>query len=199
MRQRPLPRAAGGARRTAAALVLAAGLASGLVGCGSDTARTLGFTRDAPDEFAVTTLAPLSMPPDMTVLPPPRPGAPRPQAMSAREQAEAALLGGAALGTSAAPARPTSGEAALLAQAARGAPPDIRRRVDEEALRLEQPDRSFVDRLMFWRQPPAPGTAVDPEREAQRLRENAALGRPPTEGETPIIQPRRRGLLEGLF
>ncbi|GGG34984.1 hypothetical protein GCM10010964_23590 [Caldovatus sediminis] len=199
MRQRSLFRAAGGARPAAAALVLAAGLASGLAGCGPDTARTLGFTRDAPDEFAVTTRAPLSMPPDMTVLPPPRPGAGRPQEASVREQAEAALLGGAALGGPAAPARPTTGELALVSQAGPGAPPDIRRRVDEESLRLEQPERSFVDRLMFWRAPPAPGTPVDPQREAQRLRENAALGRAPTEGETPIIQPRRRGLLEGLF
>ncbi len=198
MRQRPI-RATAGARRAAAAIALAAGLGGGLAGCGSDTARTLGFTRDAPDEFAVTTRAPLSMPPDMTELPPPRPGASRPQEMSVRQQAEAALVPGAVLATTAAPARPSPGESALLAQAGHGAPPDIRRRVDEESLRLDQPDRSFVDRLMFWRPAPQPGTPVDPEREAQRLRENAALGRQPTEGETPIIQQRRRGLLEGLF
>ena len=36
-----------------------------LVGCGENTARSLGFIRDAPDEFRVTTRAPLSMPPDM--------------------------------------------------------------------------------------------------------------------------------------
>lgn len=196
MRQR-FPRPAGTRCAAVAALALAA---AGLAGCGSDTARTLGFTRDAPDEFAVTTRAPLSMPPDMTELPPPRPGARRPQELSIREQAEAALFPGAALGGAPAASGPRSpGEAALVAQAGRGVPPDIRRRVDEEALRLEQPDRPFVDRLMFWRAPPAPGIPVDPEREAQRLRENAALGRAPTEGETPIIQPRRRGLLEGLF
>jgi hypothetical protein len=33
-----------------------------LAGCGQVTARTLGLTRDAPDEFQVTTRAPLSMP-----------------------------------------------------------------------------------------------------------------------------------------
>ncbi|MBW8268262.1 DUF3035 domain-containing protein [Caldovatus aquaticus] len=194
MRQRS-PRPAG----TRCGALVAFALAAGLAGCGSDTARTLGFTRDAPDEFAVTTRAPLSMPPDMTELPPPRPGARRPQELSIREQAEAALVPGAALGSPAAAGRPSPGEAALVAQTGRSVPPDIRRRVDEEALRLEQPDRPFVDRLMFWRQPPPPGTPVDAEREAQRLRENAALGRSPTEGETPIIQPRRRGLLEGLF
>lgn len=191
MRKR-LPAAA----RVAAALAL---LSSGLAACGSDTARTLGFTRDAPDEFQVTTRAPLSMPPDMTALPPPRPGASRPQELTMREQAESALVPAAALGGTRSPTRPSPGEGALLAQAGRDAPDDIRRRVDEESLRLEQPDRSFVDRLMFWRETPPPGTPVDPTREAQRLRENAALGREATEGETPIIQRRRRGLLEGIF
>ena len=42
---------------------------------------------------------------------------------------------------------------------------------------------------------------MDPQKEAQRLRENAALGKSPETGETPIIQPRRRGggLLNDLF
>jgi hypothetical protein len=192
MRKR-LPAAA----RAAAAATL---LASGLAACGSDTARTLGFTRDAPDEFQVTTRAPLSMPPDMTTLPPPRPGTSRPQELTMREQAESALVPAAALGSPrGTPTRPSAGEGALLAQAGPNVPDDIRRRVDEESLRLEQPDRSFVDRLMFWRDPPTPGTPVDPTREAQRLRENAALGRDATDGETPIIQQRRRGLLEGIF
>jgi hypothetical protein len=67
-----------------------------LVGCGENTARTLGFIRDAPDEFRVTTRAPLSMPPDMAGgLPPPRPGAPRPMERSARDEAEAVRLDGA--------------------------------------------------------------------------------------------------------
>ncbi len=52
---------------------------------------------------------------------------------------------------------------------------------------------------MFWQEAPRPGTVLDPEREARRLRENAALGRSPEEGETPIIQRRQRGLLDGLF
>jgi hypothetical protein len=56
-----------------------------------------------------------------------------------------------------------------------------------------------VDRLMFWRDPPPAGVAVDPSRETQRLRENAALGRDSTEGDTPVVQPRERGLLGRLF
>ena len=47
-----------------------------LAACGADTARTFGFTRDAPDEFTVTTRAPLSMPPSLGNLPPHAPAPP---------------------------------------------------------------------------------------------------------------------------
>ena len=164
-----------------------------LAACGPDTSRTLGLTRDAPDEFQVTTRAPLSMPPSLGELPRPRPGATRPQEMTASQQAQAILAPGASTGRA-----PGMGEQALLGSAGRGASPDIRNRVDEESLRLERTDRNVVDRVLFWREQPAPGIPVDPAREAQRLRENAALGREAVEGETPIIQPARRGFFEGL-
>jgi hypothetical protein len=159
-----------------------------LSGCGPDTARSFGFTRDAPDEFQVTTRAPLAMPPSLSELPVPRPGADRPQELSPRMAAESALVPGAAFAASSAPARQSSGEAALLSRAGRPVGNDIRRRVDEESLKLDQPDRGLVDRLMFWKSPEQPGTPLDPRREAQRLRENSALGREVTDGETPIIQ-----------
>ena len=169
-------------------------LLAALAGCGGDTARSLGFTRDPPDEFQVTTRAPLSVPPRMTDLPVPTPGAPRPQ-----EQARsgAAILGGG----SATAAAPSGAERALLAQAGQPVGGDIRRTVDAESLRLDRPEPNVVDRLMFWREAPQPGVAVDPTREASRIRENAALGRETTEGETPIVQPNasRRGLLDWLF
>lgn len=171
-----------------------------LTACGESTTRTLGLVRDAPDEFQVTTRAPLSMPPDMTTLPSPRPGATRPQERSARQQAEQVLVPGLSLDDPrrAPGARVTVGEAALLQQAGPDVPDDIRRRVDEESLRLDQPNRNLTDRLIFWREPPPPGVAVDPTREAQRLRENAALGREEGVGQTPVVQPRQRTLLERL-
>src|SRR5919107_5327952 len=107
------------ARKAAAgALLLAA------AGCGNDTARTFGFTRDAPDEFQVTTRAPLSLPPSLGELPVPRPGAVRPQELSPRAAAESTLSPSAAL-ASGTPARPSSAEAALLSQAGRPVGPDI--------------------------------------------------------------------------
>jgi len=177
-------------------LVLVTSLGLGLTACsGDELTRTFGLTRDAPDEFQVTTRAPLSMPPDFT-LRPPRPGATRPQELTQRQQAEAALAPDTVL------ARPdaavTPGQQALVAAAGRAAPADIRTRVDNEAA-LDTPSRPLTDRLLFWQSPPPPGTPVDAQRESARLRQNAALGQAPETGDTPIIQRKRQGLFSGIF
>jgi hypothetical protein len=177
------------------ALALAAcGLAPG--GCSGDKfGRTFGFIRDAPDEFTVTTRAPLAMPPSYT-LQPPTPGISRPQEQSERAKAEQALVPQMALGAPDAGGSP--GQEALVQAAGPAPQPDIREEVDQDAA-LNRPSQGLVDKLMFWRKPPPPGIVVDPQREAQRLRENSALGQSQETGDTPIVQPKRRGLLEGLF
>lgn len=163
---------------------------------GSGLSRTFGLTRDSPDAFAVTTRAPLSMPPDFT-LRPPRPGAPRPMEQSARTQAQEALVPQTALGTPGS-AGVTPGQEALIQQAGPPAPAHIRRTIEADE-RIQESDQGFFDRLMFWKRPQPHGILVDPQKEAKRLRENAALGESPENGDTPIIQPHRKGLLEGLF
>ncbi|MGI4940659.1 MAG: DUF3035 domain-containing protein [Janthinobacterium lividum] len=169
----------------------------GLSACsGDELTRTFGLTRDAPDEFQVTTRAPLSMPPDFT-LRPPRPGTTRPQELTQRQQAEGALVPDTLLGGSVSTAS-SPGQEALVAAAGRPAPPDIRGRLDQEAA-LDTPSRPLTDRLMFWQSPPPPGTQVDAVREAARLRQNAALGQSPEAGDTPIIQRKRQGMFTGLF
>jgi hypothetical protein len=155
--------------------------------CSGDLERDFGLTRDAPDEFTVTTRAPLSMPPDYT-LSPPRPGASRPQELSAQQAAEAALVPEAALSNNAGPDSP--GQQALVAQAGPPAPADIRQRIAAEQ-NLDQPRPGLTSRLLFWRATPPAGAALDPAAESQRLRENAALGQPPTVGQTPIIQDKK--------
>jgi hypothetical protein len=169
--------------------VLAAPLA--LAACSGDQglARTFGLSRDAPDEFRVTTQAPLSMPPDFA-LRPPDPGAPRPQEQSDTRQAEEALVPNVALGQG--QGSMSAGQEALIAAAGPPAPRNIGARVDSETARLDN-NNGFVDQLMFWRQPAQPGIVVDPEREAQRLRQNAALGQSPQLGDTPIVQPKGEG------
>src|SRR6201992_876895 len=95
------------------ALILLGGCATG------DLTRTFGLTRDSPDEYTVTTRAPLSMPPDYN-LRPPRPGAPRPQEQSERDQAAAALVPQLAL--SAPQGSVSPGQSALMQETGPAAP-----------------------------------------------------------------------------
>ncbi len=80
-----------------------------------------------------------------------------------------------------------------------GVDPNIRQIVNQENSKLLETDRSFVDTLVFWKAPAEPGVVVDPTREAQRLRENASVGKAVTEGETPTIERKKKALLEGIF
>jgi hypothetical protein len=182
-------------------IVSAAILALALGGCG-EARKAIGWDKNPPDEFRVVTRAPLSVPPEFG-LRPPTPGAPRPQEGTTTDQARNAVTGNrtATAGrTPPAVSRQSPGENALLARAgADRADPAIRTTVDREAAALSDADRSFTDKLVFWRPSEPPGTIVDAEREAKRLRENQALGRATTEGDTPIIRRRQRGLFEGLF
>lgn len=177
-------------------LVLLAGL--GLSAC-SDTRKALGYDKAPPDEFRIVSRAPLSLPPDYA-LRPPQPGASRPQDQTSQQQARQALLGNTPAVRPAAPEGASPGEAAILAKV--GAPstdPRIRELVDRESTALAEADRTFFDRLVFWQKPAEPGSVVDPQREAQRLRENQALGRSVTDGDTPTIRRRNKGALEGIF
>ena len=170
-----------------------------LAGCGSgsDISRTFGLTRDAPDEFQVTTRAPLSMPPDYA-LRPPRPGAPRPQELSSRDAAEATLAPQAALGGPTQDGTASPGQSALLSAAGPPAPADIRTKVAADAA-MDQTDQGLADKLMFWRSPTDKAVLVDPQKESQRLRENAALGSSPLAGDTPIIQRKKDTLWDSIF
>ena len=168
-----------------------------LAGCAdSSLSRTFGLVRDTPDEFTVVTRAPLSMPPDYT-LRPPMPGAPRPQDLAERTQAEAALVPEAALGGGNR-AGQTPGQSALVRAAGGAAPADIRQRVDQEA-RTGTNDDGFVDRLLYWRKSDPSRAVVNPTAEAQRLRQNSALGQSPVTGETPVIRSRKSGWFSDLF
>jgi hypothetical protein len=168
-----------------------------LSGCGdSSLTRTFGLTRDAPDEFTVVTRAPLSMPPDFT-LRPPRPGALRPQDETDRTQAESALVPEAALG-GARGGGISPGQAALVRQVGSPPPADIRQRVDQEA-RADTSDDSFIDKVLYWRKSDSQKAVVDPGGEANRLRQNAALGASPVNGDTPVIRDKKKGWFQELF
>src|ERR1700722_4144544 len=176
--------------------VLLAGSLLLLAGCDTDKlSRTFGLTRDSPDEYTVTTRAPLSMPPEYN-LRPPQPGASRPQEQTERQQAEEALAPQLTLGAQA-PGSVSQGQTALTQQAGPAASSDIRRGVDQDA--QSDNDSGFIDKLLYWRKPDPQGAQVDAQKESQRLKQNAALGESPSVGETPIIQPRKKGWFSGLF
>jgi Protein of unknown function (DUF3035) len=167
-----------------------------LGGCSGDKlARTFGLTRDAPDEYTVTTRAPLSMPPDYN-LRPPRPGAARPQEQSERQQAQETLVPQTALDAPQTSASP--GQAALLQEAGPAAPSDIRNTIDRDA-QYAANDESFIDKVLYWRKPDTQHVQIDAQKESQRLRQNAALGESPDVGETPIIEQKKRGWFNSLF
>ena len=59
--------------------------------------------------------------------------------------------------------------------------------------------QSIVDDILFWRPKAAPEKLVDANAEAKRLRENAAAGKAPADGEIPTIKRKKVGILDGLF
>jgi hypothetical protein len=134
-----------------AATALFAGL--GLAGCQS-TQQALGMTKVTPDEFRVVTKAPLVVPPDYS-LRPPAPGKPRPQELQPESAARLALLG-----QREGEAR-SDGEKMLVAKAGgEKADPLIRYVVDDEFGDVAHKEKSFADRVMFWRAAKAPNDAA---------------------------------------
>ncbi len=178
------------------------GVAALALGACEDTRKVLGVDKAPPDEFRVVSRAPLTLPPDFS-LRPPAPGSVRPQEGSTRDQARQSVLDAAGTRRLApqVPAGASPGEAALVGRVNAGRiDPDIRQAVDREASQLaDSGDGYLLDAVVFWRKNEQ-GTVVNAPLEAQRLRENAALGRPAGDGDTPIIQRRQsRGILEGIF
>lgn len=181
--------------RSSVVLTAIAGLL-GLTGC-EGIKEQLGLNKKAPDEFTVITKAPLVMPPDFT-LRPPRPGAEPTQETQPRQLAREALTGRQSV--LAERNLSSAGESALLRKAgATNADASIRDTINRETSQLVQKDKSFTDALIFWRKPDPPGTVVDPLKESQRLKENAAIGKAPTEGDTPVIKKKKKAILEGIF
>ena len=94
----------------------------------------------------------------------------------------------------------STGERALITQATTApVDPDIRRKIAEENMRLAQVEDELFTRLVKWRQPSTLAVAVDPAAETERLRANRAEGKPPTEGDSPVITQRRQSVLQGFL
>ena len=120
-------------------------------GCAA-AGRALGVEKVTPDEFRVVSKAPLVVPPDYA-LRPPAPGEPRPQELQPESAARNALLG-----QREAEAR-SDGEKMLVAKAgAEKADPLVRYVVDDEFGDISHKEKSFADRVMFWKKDDAAAT-----------------------------------------
>ncbi len=149
---------------------------------------SLGLNKQAPDEFYVVRHAPLELPPpDYTKLEKPMPGAQRPQEQTTKDQARRAVFGSKASSSN----KISSGESAFLKEAgADEIEPDIRATVNKETLEQRDRNKPVAQKLLGigGERNEIAATIVDPEKEAERLKENKEKGLPPTEGETPTIE-----------
>lgn len=152
-----------------------------LAGC-QDLRRAVGWDKVIPDEFAVVSRAPLAVPPDYS-LRPPRLGAQRAQETAPVDQARQTVFRAsdqpqASLPPAASARSPGEGELLQKAGAA-DAPNNIRELVNQDATQAQPVDESFVDKLLFWRSADKTGPTddvIDPEKEAERLREAKSAG-----------------------
>jgi len=176
-------------------------LATALSAC-SGTKEMLGLEKTAPDEFAVYSRAPLSLPPDYS-LKPPKPGADRPQGEDETLKAERALTGRnvqAKADSHAGYQNMSPGLKSVLENTgALNADESIRQTIDRETSAFIEESDSFTDDILFWKNKEAFGTKVDAAKEAQRIREAQALGEHIDGGNAVVIERKEGALLEGAF
>ncbi|MBB4658819.1 DUF3035 domain-containing protein [Parvularcula dongshanensis] len=106
--------------------------------------KAVGAGKNPPDEFAITTKAPLTVPPDYA-LRPPKPGETRPEEKSTTDRARELLIGDA----SAAP--PSQGELALIQNAgALDVDSNIRAILAAENGGRASKNESLANQILFW-------------------------------------------------
>ena len=147
-----------------------------LSGCDS-LRKAAGLQKKSPDEFAVTTKAPLVIPPDFN-LRPPMPGAPPSNTRDPSTNAEIALFSNADPQTVANGMRGnyTPGEKMLLANAkAQNSDPTIRARLNaDQRAAIQNADRSFTDRILSSAATPNTGKPVNADAEVAKGTKTAA-------------------------
>ncbi len=154
--------------------------------------------KSAPDEFAVYTRAPLSLPPEYN-LRVPEPGTERTEGATPTDTAMQAVLG-TTTRTQTHDIAATPGIDALLRNTgAYDTDPSIRQVINQETSILAEEDKTITDAIMFWDVATEYGSSVNPDEELKRLQENQALGQPLNAGDVPTIEKKRKGLLEGVF
>lgn len=185
------------------AVALVAVTAVALTGC--DTLRSAaGMDKSAPDEFAVTTKAPLVIPPDFN-LTPPRPGAVPTNQVEPTEAAEDALFGNDPATVAAQlPNTFSDTEKMVLANAkVQNTDPQIRQHLASDIKSMLGADDSFTNDILFWQKPKTDtGQPLDADKEAKAIGERKAGQAPagPT-GPAPVPAEKQeeKGWFDGWF
>lgn len=193
--------------------LLPAALLMTLAACGGGTVReTLGIDRTAPDEFRVVSRPPLSVPPEFN-LRPPATGSAAAAESPAYRQAQGMVFGGSAdkeagqhftldeesASTAVQPvasgALESAAESRFLANAgAERADPKVRDQLyEEQATSPAAEEEGLWSKLTSPFSPKDP--VVDAKREADRIKQNQAEGKPVTEGATPTKKQKDTGPL----
>ena len=147
-----------------------------LSGCDS-LRKAAGLNKKSPDEFAVTTKAPLVIPPDFN-LRPPLPGAPPTNTLDPSSNAQVALFSNNTDPTAAAAGMRgnyTPGEKMFLANAkAENSDPGIRARLNaDQRAAIQNADRSFTDRLLSSSVSPDNGKPINADAEVNKGRKTS--------------------------
>jgi len=151
---------------------LALGLCAVALTACEDLRKAAGLNKKSPDEFAVTTKAPLVIPPDFN-LRPPMPGAPPANALDPSSNAEAALFNSNSDPQTVANGMRgnfTPGEKMLLANAkVQSSDAAIRARLNaDQRAAIQNADRSFTDRVLMTPATPDSGKPVNADAEISK-------------------------------
>jgi hypothetical protein len=151
-------------------LATLAGLAFSLASC-STIRDAAGISKEAPDEFAVVTKAPLVVPPDFN-LRPPSPGAAPTNQASPTGAAEAALFSDDPNAIQESLGAGYSTEEKLILANSGGAVANdgIRQQLASDEKSMQGSDQSFTDKVLFGgSSTPDTGRAVNADAEKQRI------------------------------
>lgn len=183
-----------------------------LASCGSGSVKeTLGIGAKAPDEFRVVSRPPLSVPPQFN-LRPPASGAASPTVVPADKQAKS-IVTGAELeisddtetvdNTGVSSKKKTKSaveESGFMKNiGVDRADPKVRAELVQQKIaeQEKQEDDGWWSKITSTKE--KKDTLVDAKKEAQRIKANKEESKPITEGETPEVKDKDRGVLGNIF
>ena len=156
---------------------------------GTEVKETLGMERQSPDEFRVVSRPPLSLPPDFNTLPQPSTGnEDRIGQQDASRTAQTLITG-----TTPATVKASAADQQFLNKAGADKIDTSARSQLREEREAATKEKSMLE--SFAAPNPRKDPVVDATKEAARLKQNQASGKPVTAGETPEVKGRDTGVL----